>query len=365
MGDGECAGWAVLMSDTYAFGAQTPHGLDRPFQRPDRLHDPLYVVTPVFNAARFRSRWRLYADFKKMVAESGAILYTVEVAFGDRDFVVTTPDDPYSIQLRTNFELFIKENAINVAVGRLPLGWKKVAWVDADVHFARYDWADETRHLLERYPVVQMWSQLHDLNAEHELVGTNKSFGAVWVERGGVIGGNPDDPPYNSCQPYSNSGKPGFVYPGAPGLAWAMVREAWDAYSGLIDYSILGASDWHMAHCLTGQCEKSVGHVKYGNARFADMVREWQHRGAAARWKGRPIMGNLGVMRGVASHYWHGPKVNRLYGTREQILARNEFNPDLDLKRDWQGLYQLTDRNPQMLRDIQGYWDQRNEDALT
>src|SRR3954466_3874591 len=117
------------------------HATKTLFGRPDRLADPLYVVTPVFNACRFRSRWKLYEDFVRMVEHSGAILYTVEVAFGDRDFVVTQPDNPRHLQLRTWHEIWLKEHSINLLVERLPRDWKYCAWVDADVFFSRYDWA--------------------------------------------------------------------------------------------------------------------------------------------------------------------------------------------------------------------------------
>lgn len=345
----------------YQHEQKVEHELPRPFARADRLSEPLYVVTPIFNAARWRSRWRLYADFKKMVAESGAILLTVEVALGDREFVCTTPDDPFSLQLRTSHEIWYKEQSINLGIQKLcqiAPKWSKVAWVDADCHFARYDWADETKQLLEHYPAIQMWSELHDLNSEHELVGTNRSFAANWIEGGG----KPFPLPYKIEYPYGNL-KGRRKYPGAPGLAWAWRREACDAVGGLIDYSILGSGDWYMAHALTGQLERIMGPSVVG--RFADKMLEWQHRAATTTWKERPIMGNLGCMKGVVFHYWHGPKVNRLYGSREQILVDNKFDPDLDLKRDSQGLYQLTNRNPQLRRDLQWYSNQRNEDALT
>ncbi len=332
------------------------HALERPFARPDRLAEPLYVVTPVYNAQRYRSRWKLYADFKKMCAEAGAILYTVEIAFGDRDFVVTDPGDPQNLQLRTWHELWLKEAAINLMVQRLPLGWKKVAFIDADCHFARYDWADETKHLLERYPVIQMWSQLHDLDSNHELVGTIKSFGSYWMKHGPLV----PETVESRCYPYTGSSKLG--YPGAPGLAWAMRREAWDQLGGLIDYSILGAGDWYMAHGLTGQMSRVV---RKDQGRMGEMFLEWENRARTSLWNERPILGNLGVMSGVINHFWHGPKANRLYGTREKILADNKYNPDLDLKRDWQGLYQLTNHSPPLRRGIQGYNDQRNEDQLT
>ena len=334
---------------------------DFPFVRPDHIADPLYVITPVFNSQRFRSRWRLYADFRKMCADAGVILVTIEIAFGERDFVATTKDHPWDIQLRTANEIWLKEAAINLAVQRLPLDWKYMAWVDADCHFARYDWANETIHLMQRYPVIQMWSQLHDLNSEFELQGTNKSFGSVWVKNGSLVGGDLSQPyPKEYAGTTEKPFKPG--YPGAPGLAWAMRREAWDQLGGLIDYGILGAGDWYMAHALTGQLDRVC--PRNGGA-LAEKMHQWQDNAAASRWQDRPVQGNLGVMPGVVLHYWHGPKANRLYGSREQILVRNGYNPDLDLRRDWQGLYQLTNRVPQLRRDIQGYFSQRSEDALT
>jgi hypothetical protein len=341
-----------IHKEAYQFEKQGDHKLERPFARQDKLKEPLYVVTPVFNAARWRSRWKLYADFKKMVAEAGAILYTVEVAFGDREFVVTSPDDPHNLQLRTFHELWLKEPAINLVVQRLPRDWTKVAWVDADCHFARYDWADETKHLLEHYPVIQMWSQLHDLDASHELIGSNISFADYWLKNG------PYPQTKTQCDyPYPYHAKQ--RYPGAPGLAWAMRREAWDQLGGLIDYCILGAGDWYMAHALTGQLDRVI---RPDQMRLGEKMKEWENRARNSLWQERPIMGNLGVMPGICWHYFHGFKSNRLYGSREKILSRNDFDPDLDLKRDWQGLYQLTNRKQQLRRDLQWYTKIRNED---
>ena len=43
---------------------------------------PLYVVTPIVNPSRYQSRYRLYHGFAKYIADAGAILYTVEAAYG-------------------------------------------------------------------------------------------------------------------------------------------------------------------------------------------------------------------------------------------------------------------------------------------
>jgi hypothetical protein len=52
-----------------------------------------------------------------------------------------------------------------------------------------------------------------------------------------------------------------------------------------------------------------------------------------------------------------------VYDQRWRLLAQTGYDPQLDLKRDWQGLFQLTERSA-MLRDgIRQYGRMRNEDV--
>jgi len=48
--------------------------------------------------------------------------------------------------------------------------------------------------------------------------------------------------------------------------------------------------------------------------------------------------------------YFHGSKQHSLYRQRYQILIENRFDPLSDLRRDWQGIYQLSGDKP-ALRD--------------
>lgn len=327
-----------------------PDTLPTLFQRPDRIAGPLYVITPVFNAARFRSRWTLFQDFSLRVAQAGAVLYVVEVALGDRDFVVTDKTNPRHLQLRTWDVMWFKENMINLCVQRLPLTAQKIAWIDADVRFARDDWANETLQQLEHYPVVQLWSHAQDLSSEHEPMQTHRAFASVWTEYG------PNPPKSLRQHVYYYGG----VYPGHPGYAWAARREWWQAYGGLMDYQILGSADTMMAHAMVGELRRIARSPKTSRLNF--LMHQWQQRGVTELWQGRPFLGNLGVIDGLLLHFWHGSKSNRQYRTRRQILVKRQFNPDLDLQRDWQGLYRLTDRDPQLRRDLQRYAMERKED---
>jgi hypothetical protein len=95
----------------------------------DGFMSTLYVVTCVFNPHRYRTRLELYKRFEKYIADSPHTkLLTVELAFDDRPFAVTSPDNPWHLQLRTKTELWHKERLINLGIERLPADWRYVAW---------------------------------------------------------------------------------------------------------------------------------------------------------------------------------------------------------------------------------------------
>lgn len=325
---------------------QVAHEFPTLFQRPDRLHHPLYVVTVIFNSPRFRTRWELYEDFALMVARSGAILYTVEVAFGDRDWAVTDPKNPHHLQLRTSDELWLKENALNLAVARLPRDWKYVAWIDADIAFARPDWADETRHALQHYDIVQMWSQSHDMTPDYEIHQTQSSLMWCWENKLPLVDSGVEYYPYAA-------GKGKSIY-WHSGFAWAARRSAWDMIGGLMDFCVLGAADYHMAWALLGLIERTK--VLNLHPRYWEAIQQWSARADKA------INRNVGVVPGLLLHNWHGPKSKRRYNNRNQILAEHQFNQDVDLFRDWQGLWQLNDSNYKLRNEVRAYFHERDED---
>lgn len=320
------------------------------FERHDRILRPLYVVTTVFNSQRFRSRWSLYEKFKKRVEDSGATLITVEVAFGERAFVLTTPRDQLHVQLRTHHELWLKENALNVGVQHLSMvdpDWRYVLVHDADVTLVRHDWVGEALHKLQEYPIIQPYSQAMNVGPTHEMISRRSGIAASWVKHGPQLFADRE-------QAYGRTGW---------GLVWGYRREAWDGLGGMIDFSILGGGDWFMGHALFGQVEVALQRRRYHPA-YVRRLRDWQRRAELTQWAERPLVHNVGVMSGLAIHHWHGPIEGRQYKTRADILVEHQFDPDRDLKRDAQGLYQITSHNPSLRRAVQEYFTRRNEDSI-
>jgi hypothetical protein len=301
------------------------------------IPEVLDVVAVISNPVRYESRYNLYRSFERYVAASGARLTTVELAYGNRPFEVTGEGDPRAVQLRTGHELWHKENLINIGISRLPRDWKYVAWVDADILFARPDWVQETLHQLQHYAVIQMFSPSVNLSPKYEPIG---SFRKSWMAA--ALDG--DD---LSGQQY------GFPH---PGFAWAARREAINMLGGLLDTAILGSADLHMARAFVGNVEIGLPKgISYG---YVEALQIWQERAM------QHVRGNVGVMDGLCLHMWHGRRADRRYNDRWKILVDNQYDPEFDLQRDWQSVWQLTDRNPRLRDQIRGYFRARNEDSV-
>jgi hypothetical protein len=315
----------------------------------------LHVVTCVSNPIRFQSRYRLYRDFAKHMHDSGALLHTVECAFGERPFEVTEANNPFHLQVRTDSEVWHKENLLNLMIARLPSDWQYVAWIDADVHFVRPDWPAETVQQLQHYDIVQLFSEAHDLGPDQHVFARYRSFawshgqGIPRLRGAGYYGGTParrDE---------------GIAYYHHSGYAWAIRREAFDAVGGLLDCAVVGEADWIMARSILGEAEETL--YPGISAGYRRAILAWQERAVTH------LRRNLGCVPGTLLHYWHGPKAGRNYWNRCRLLAQSQFDPQAHLKRDWQGLYQLVDRGDErslLLRDgLRRYFRSRNEDATT
>lgn len=342
---------------------------------PDYVHRPLYVIAAISNPVRFKSRWKLYERFAAHVKQSGGVLVTVEAAFGDRHHALETgesqhhvpmygraptkptefhkarSEDPHTyVRVRTNSEVWFKENLINIGLSRLPHDWQYVAWVDADVMFTRPNWVGETIHQLQHYKVVQMFSESQDVGPDYSRSTPAKGFMACYNE--GL-------PPPSTRAPYYYAGGKGPIL-WHPGFAWAARRDAIDELGGLIDFAVLGAADNHMAHALVGRVEQS--HHPRIHPVYQARLKEWQRRAE------QHIRRNVGHVSGLLIHYWHGKKKDRRYWDRWKILVDNSYNPDLDIKYDWQGVLQLEDRlEPRSLKlrdEIRHYFRSRNEDSI-
>lgn len=318
------------------------------------IPDVLDVIAVVSNPVRYRARYDLFRAFQEHVKEAGARLTIVEMAFGNRPFEITQPNTAQQVQVRSATEMWHKENLVNIGMSRLPRDARYIAWVDADLTFARHDWVQETIQQLQHYSIVQMFSEAHDLDPTGHILNTFRSFGYSHVNRitrkkgSGYYGGVPAGTPTNDKVAYWHH----------PGFAWAARKESIDTIGGLFDVAVVGEADYIMAKSLVGEgTDVLYPGVTDG---YRKAVVDWQTQALKLR-------GNLGYVPGSVLHHWHGKKANRKYWDRCKILTDTQFDPTTDLKRDTQGLYQLVDHGDQKsktLRDaLRSYFRSRDEDS--
>ncbi len=380
----------------------------------DIVREPLYAVVPYFNPWRWKSRVKHTERALKHFADSGAVIVLVEIAFNRREFVFKdsgldgTPASNCGVLgsehgfrhkwvgLRTEDELWLKENAINVGVQHLPDNWQQVCWLDSDVHFVRPNWVGECIHKLQHFAFVQMFSHARDLSPDYQVLPEDyphaNGLGFVEAWKQGIIQSSVNPiieadvrqirknvnkferdfhrdqeekakTDIDRIQEAAKKLEEDFVYADKrvfPGLAWACTRKAWEDVGGLIDFAIWGGADWHMSHALIEKTDKMMRNDLHRN--YQKLVMQWYHRCRTH------IRQNVGVMTGSIFHSWHGRKSERGYNAKHSMLAKFGFDPHRHLKRDYQGLWQLHDDRSTafvQLRDMmRRIAHDRNEDSI-
>lgn len=327
----------------------------------------LHLAVVYSNPFRWRSRRQHFNDCLRHLRQCpNVVAHPVELAYGDRPFEVTEASDPLAVQVRTDCEMFHKENLINIGVRHFPAGWKYGGYSDGDFHFTRHDWGLEAIHMLQHHEFVQLFSNYSDLSAGtatsydgHRMMRHNSSFAWNYLHqkqfkqarmnenatRGGV------DPYYGQLIP--GGAFPFGFPPGAPGGAWAWRRSAFDTVGGMLDTCVMGSGDWWMAFGLIGQKTMLRGDNTIRS--YNDEIRNWQARAGA-------LTANIGCIDNFALHFYHGASSRRAYGSRESIMHETKFDPRFDITRDWQGVYRWTGNKPKLRDAVRKYFLERHED---
>jgi nuclear transport factor 2 (NTF2) superfamily protein len=315
----------------------------------------LHVAVAYSNPCRWRTRRELFENFRRHVAGLPNVrLYVGELAYGDRNFEVTSKDHPYDFQWRTRHELWHKENILNQVIERFDDGWEYGAYLDGDFTFTRQDVMLETVHKLQHYDWVQMYSTYSDLSHNHRPMRIMKSFAHKFST--GEL----------TAEMLADYGRGGYGRRGVSGVgttggAWAFRRASFEACGRLLDTCILGSGDWHMAFGLVGlpDVHPNIAELTKTGQAYADSIKVWQNRAA------RAVRRNVGCVDCHAIHHWHGSKQRRAYGERWKILRDHAYDPERDIFRDARGIYQLTADKPGLRDDIRRYFTSRVEDDIS
>ena len=345
----------------------------------------LHLILAYNNPFRWQSRRKLANDAIRHHLKSPNVkLYVIELAYDQRPFEVTAEwtehDNLKCIQLRSDCELWHKENLINLAVRAFPPGWRYGGYWDADFTCTRHDWALEAIHMLQHAQFVQLFNTYVDLTGEtstsyngHRPYRMNRSFAWNYVHQEEFRAEREDklrrrqlqqaDTHYGIQMPIGAE-FPWGLAPGATGGGWAWRRQSFTTVGGWPERCVLGSGDWHSAFGFINQFGLNVGDEQsHCTPEYIRYVETWIKN--AQRLNGHPGKSMIAAIDNFAVHHFHGSKTNRAYGERWQILKRNKFDPFTDLVPDWQGVLRWAGNKPQLRDEVKRYFLNRNEDDTT
>lgn len=287
-------------------------------------------VTPHFNPLGFRRQRETYYEWVETLpsfVRDNLLCY--ELVFDDKE-----PEIKDSIVIRGTPDLHFmwqKEALINRALKDAP-EFRYFAWLDHDMVIHDHDWVKDAILKLrrERKRFCQLFKTVAYLlpNGKPERVQTNMQV---------------------------------LLKGGNPGGLWLADRDYLDYLGGLPNCNIVGAGDrvFFFGICPNDLFAKGKFYNYYKTGLpYTKAVRDW-FINTRLKNRGRDVTTYLD--RDI-SHLYHGKLSNRQYHTREDRLAKLNFDPAHDVKVNKDGLLEFTNRNMKVQTWIKEYFSDRKED---
>lgn len=307
--------------------------------------DHLWAITSYFNPAGYKSRLSNFRAFREKLKVP---LVAVELSYGP-DFELRPGDAEILVQLRGRDVLWQKERLLNVALQRLPRECDKVAWIDCDIVFNSPHWPDDAGALLERYSLIQLFTELYDIPHRVPLGEFDPDAVEATAHSFAHKMGNRTATSLDLRPPSS-----GRLRQCSFGAAWASRRDVLDEH-GFYDFLVIGSGDRAMACAAYGKFEDAIDTACLSKSRA-------EHYLAWARPFFETVRGRVGCVEGRIFHLWHGYARDRRYLQRHREFRRLDFDPHDDIAIDEHGCWKWNTDKPELHRFLSRYFLQRNED---
>ncbi len=320
----------------------------------------LAVVSCFFNPNGSQRRVANFKAFLAGIRASGVHVLSIEVATGSAPFQLDEADDV--IRLRSDDIMWHKERLLNIGIRRLlAQGYRKIAWLDADIIFKDSNWPALLAAKLDSVNLCQVFGTVAIAGQEKGVPVIGTSAVKYFLEKKHLY----------SQSPLNLSGLfRGQLRGGQSGFGWAARAEVLTQVP-LFDKGIIGGGDklilaaslapdrWDPRfQTLTDSsvaCEK-CGHQNH-SAAYTECFLDWANRWAAA------VDNKVGFADLHISDMYHGNHRERKYHSRREILYKHQFDPARDLTTDQAGVLAWNSDKDELHRDLQAYFISRREDV--
>lgn len=298
----------------------------------------LAAVCCYFNPCRYSSKLENYKIFRQGIGKAGVKLLTVELAFGDNPYELSGFPDVFQIRTGKENIMWQKEALLNMGIKKLIRdGYKKIAWLDADIVFEDDTWAADLSKELDKHRVVQVFSEIY---RERDRDIGAYSFG---------------------CAKHRQVFNEISAEVARPGGGWAARLSVLENVA-LYDCAIVrGENDVLIFYAsLLRDMELTETFIKYRYFTKLTLPLLMHYRKWARQWYGA-VQGSVGFINHKIKILYHGKIKNRRYGDYD-IYKNHHFDPEKDIKIGESGAFEWASNKPEFQKEVMEYFYSRKED---
>lgn len=281
-----------------------------------KTNDDAVIISCYFNPLHSEYRKKAFDLFYDSIKHLNHRI--VECVIGNDLPELTEIKFPYIEVVHTKSLLWHKESLLNYLIKKLPLQYKYVFWLDADVLFTNKNWLIDSVEVLQTKKIMQPFTYCFHLDKDElEYVEKNDGIKKNWKSFCGTFNENPN---LAESENYNEHGHVGF--------AWGARREILDSFP-LYDKALIGGADHIMAHAAAGHIPHKC--ITKSFTDNIDEINKWSNDFYYL------IDGNIGSISGNLYHIWHGEIQKRDYLKRVQDFTK--ITKEIQTK-DQNGLYE-------------------------
>lgn len=271
------------------------------------------VIACYFNPMKSPYRLRGFKKFYEGIKHYNHKI--IECSIGDsklelHDFV---PAENY-VSTHTKSLLWHKETLLNNLIKTLPVNFKYIFWLDADVLFTNKCWLEDSVGVMKNGAnMVQPFE--YGIHLEKDHLSPNFNVNAYRRQAMNPITRNKMMwRSFCSNNDTGTSKNMNYDIHGHVGFAWGIKRDVLDRVSGgLYDKALIGGADHIMAHAGAGHINHSC--ITKSFTEDINAINDWSKSFYAA------VQGKLGYVSGDLYHIWHGDLQDRQYLKRIREFA--------------------------------------------
>lgn len=286
-------------------------------------HKEAVIITCFFNPQHSEYRNIVFNKYYNTIKHLNYRIIECIIGDGKPQLLI---DDPFITRIYTENLLFHKETLLNILIKDLPSKYKYVFWIDADVIFTNKNWVKDAVKVLQKNNIVQLFEYAIHLNRDEEKISFNINNIKYYYK-------NKDKYKLKIWRSFASNIKKDEINSeiydihGHVGFAWGARLDILKKIL-LYDKALIGGADHIMAHACIGQIPHKC--IKDAYSDEIENINKWSNGFYYS------MKGELGYVKGVLYHLWHGDLENREYYKRIKDFTPMSKNI---IEKDINGLY--------------------------